>query len=283
MGAISKPNRLSLKMQKFSLVLSNCPCKDTTCRFVILCPSFMLLDLNAKIAFIKDQQLCRNFLIKHRKGDCKFVNCHTCDRQDANNKHHSLLCPQQSKAKVVAGAYIVEDTESGKLGPLLNVLESLDIECTGFFSEIPLHEVEEETDSSSDSSDSDSDGEYGHNFNGRILVSKVKSYFLGEEQNGTLVNDNSNTTESSTQTERDLIISLFCPNGEHSRCQLTQSEPAETAVDINENKDKSLFSRVQSYLWGGEQSDHDSDTSTDDDFGNIDSSSSPYGSTVCVS
>ena len=78
------------------------------------------------------------------------------------------------------------------------------------------------------------------------MVSKVQSYLSGEEQNGTGVNDNSNTTESSTQTERDLIISLFCPNGEHSeecleRCQLAQSEPAETRMDNNESENKSLF------------------------------------------
>ena len=161
MDGISKPNRLSLKMPKFSSFLSNCQCKDTTCRFAFLCPSFKLLDLNAKTAFIKDQQLCRNCLIKHRKGDCHFINRHTADRQDINNKHHSLLCSQQSKDKVVAGVCVVENTESNELGQLLNVLESLDIDCQEFFTEIPLHEIEEETDTSSDSS-SDSDQEYGN-------------------------------------------------------------------------------------------------------------------------
>ena len=168
-------------MPKQSSVLKNCPCKDTTCRFAFLCPGFKAFDLNSKVAFAKDQQLCRCCLIKHPKGECKFNNHHNCQRQEENNKHHHLLCPMESRAKVVAGAYEIEDPDSNDIGTLLNVLDSLDIDCVDFFHEIPLHEIEMDTDTDSSDSD-DSDEDEGYNYNGVILVSRFTSYLSGNRQ-----------------------------------------------------------------------------------------------------
>ena len=84
------------------------------------------------------------------------------------------------------------------------------------FTEIPLHEVGVETDTSSDSSSSYSDQDYGSHFNGGIILSKWHEYYDGKVESDSEIDESSNTTESSSQTDYEEIIGLICPNGEHA-------------------------------------------------------------------
>ena len=85
------------------------------------------MHLSQKIPFVKSEGLCENCLIKH-SGECEFHNRHTCRETDAK-KHHSYLCPDKSKEKVIGGVTWAENgLEEGNLYAQLNVIEFLNID-----------------------------------------------------------------------------------------------------------------------------------------------------------
>ena len=140
------------------------------------------------------------------------------------------------------------------------MLDSLDIDCVEFFQEFPLQEIDNDSDDSDSSDSDDSDVDDGYNYNGGILVSRFTTYLTENRQPP-------NTAESSTQTEEELVISLFCPNGEQSqecyeKCRKEQIE----AKEILRSRNESFLSKVRSYLWPKEESEDESDESDNDSY-----------------
>ena len=139
-----------------SSILKTCPCKNTLCKFAWHCPGFEALSLLLKIAFAKNEKLCRNCLTAH-KNECTFRNWHSCSDK---HPHHIYLCSNEKTDRKIGGVNFASHHDANTVENVMSVLEDLIIEPLEF-TEVLGQNIFDNLGDTVDgySSDSDSDSE----------------------------------------------------------------------------------------------------------------------------